>query len=118
MKLKLDENLPAEAPELLAAKGHGVHTVREESLTGATDSAVFAAATRESRMLVTQDLDFSDVRKYQPGSHPGIVLLRLREPSRRRIVERLRQVLEVQSIDDWAGSFVVVSDRKLRVKRP
>lgn len=78
MKIKLDENLPDELADLLAAD-HDVHTVRGESLAGRDDRTVFAAAVRERRVLITQDLDFSDLRHFKPGTHPGIVLVRLHD---------------------------------------
>lgn len=118
MKIKIDENLPTELAEFLAAGGHDVHTVPCEALTGQEDKVVFTAAVSEKRLLITQDLDFSDVRQFRPGTHPGIVLIRLRDPSRRRIVDRMNQVLTAYSIESWAGCFVVISDRKLRVRRP
>jgi len=113
-----DATPPTEAAELLAAQGHDVHTVMTENLSGHDDPTIFGAAKSEGRLLMTQDLDFSDVRQYQPGTHPGIVLIRLREPSRRRLIERLNKTIEAESIEDWAGCFVVLSDRKLRVRRP
>lgn len=116
MKLQLDENLPRELAELL--RGHDVHTVPAEALTGRGDPAVFAAAVREGRLLLTQDLDFSDVRQFRPGTHPGIVLVRLRDPSRRRLIDRITQVFAAENVERWARCFVVVSDRKLRVRRP
>ena len=118
MKLKLDENLPTELADLLSVGGHDVPTVPGESLTGRDDAAIFRAAAREGRMLLTQDLDFSDLRQFKPGTHPGTVLVRLRDPSRRRLVARMRQVLETEPIESWAGCFVVVSDRRLRIRRP
>jgi hypothetical protein len=63
-------------------------------------------------------LDFSDIRKFKPGTHPGIILIRLRDPSRRRIIDRLRQIVDSENIGTWAACFVVISDRKLRVRRP
>lgn len=77
MKLELDENLPASAAPRLAALGHDVHTVLDESLGGKQDTVVWAAAQAEGRMLVTCDLDFSDVRTFAPGTHSGILLVRL-----------------------------------------
>lgn len=118
MKFKLDENLPAELAALLTVQGHDVHTVPEESLVGRPDGELFRAATDEQRILLTQDLDFSDVRKFRPGTHAGVVLIRLRDPSRRRIIERFRRILESEVVDTWGGCFVVLSDRKLRVRRP
>jgi hypothetical protein len=31
--------------------------------------------TAEGRLFVTLDLDFSDVRRYKPGTHPDILLI-------------------------------------------
>jgi predicted nuclease of predicted toxin-antitoxin system len=118
MKIELDENLSSEMADLLIVHGHDVHTVPEESLAGCEDPIIFDAALREGRLLLTQDLDFSDVRKFKPGNHPGLVLIRLRDPSRRRLVSRMEQVLRIETIEQWAGCFVVVSDRKLRGRRP
>lgn len=118
MKVKLDENLPAELADLLSAGGNDVHTVRGESLAGRDDGAIFRAAAGEGRMLLTQDLDFSDLRRFAPGTHPGLVLVRLRDPSRRLLIARMQQVLETSPVESWAGCFVVISDQKLRVRRP
>lgn len=67
MKIKLDENLPAEPASLLETQHHDVHTVYGERLVGVDDKALFEAAVLEGRMFVTQDLDFSDVKVY-PGN--------------------------------------------------
>jgi predicted nuclease of predicted toxin-antitoxin system len=61
MKIKLDENLPAELSELLISLQHDVHTVKEESLTGEDDDPVFQAARSEGRLFITQDLDFCEL---------------------------------------------------------
>lgn len=118
MKIKLDENLPAELAELLRGLGHDVHTVPGERLVGEDDGVIFRAAVAEDRLLMTQDLDFSDIRRFRPGTHPGVVLIRLRDPSRRKLIERLKQTLQVENIETWAGCFVVIGDIRLRVIRP
>jgi predicted nuclease of predicted toxin-antitoxin system len=118
MKIKLDENLPVELAEMYAAAGHDVHTVPAESLSGRDDPTIFLAAILEGRLLFTQDMDFSDLRQFKPGTHPGLVLIRLRDPSRRRLIERMRQILVSESLDAWSGCFVVISDHKLRIRRP
>lgn len=117
MKLKLDENLPVELAELLSP-AHDIHTVPAEHLTGRDDTTIFQAAITEGRVLMTQDLDFSDVRQFRPGSHSGIILLRLHDCSRRRLIERVRQVFEMEHVDEWAGCFVVIGETRLRIRRP
>jgi predicted nuclease of predicted toxin-antitoxin system len=77
MRLKLDENLPASTAIRLRALGHDVHTVLEEGLSGRPDNDVWQAAQTEARFLVTQDLDFSDERRFAAGTHAGLLLVRL-----------------------------------------
>lgn len=76
MKLKLDENLSRHLKPLLAAEGHDVCTAEDEGLLSQPDPIIAKAASREERLLFTLDLEFGDLRKYPPGSHPGVVLFR------------------------------------------
>ena len=118
MRIKLDENLPAALAKILAAAGHDVDTSPDEGLTGRPDPAVWRAAQDTGRFLVTQDLDFSDVRRYQPGTHHGLLLVRLVEPSRRRLIERVRHLFATEAVDTWRRCFIVATDRKTRIRRP
>lgn len=118
MKVKLDENLPLRLATLLKGLGHDVDTVREEGLTGHADIEIWETAQKESRFLITQDLDFSDSRKFVPGSHFGILLLRLHSPNRRRSVDRVVKIFQKESIAEWLGCFVVATERKIRVLKP
>ena len=118
MKIKLDENVPASVLPDLVALGHDVDTVPAEGLAGHVDSAVFEAAQRAGRFLITQDLDFSDLRKFAPGTHEGVLLLRLATPGRLALRARVRVLFEVEDVRSWARCFVVATERKVRVKRP
>jgi len=80
VKVKLDENIPVSLAEALASLGHDVQTVIGQGLTGRADAEIWRQCQLEDRLLMTQDLDFSDARKFQPGSHAGIVLVRLQNP--------------------------------------
>ena len=88
MNIKLGENLPHQLIQLLTDLGHDVDTVREEHMAGRDDNVVWAAA-QAGRFLVTQDLDFSDARKYAPGTHEGLLLVRLPQPGRSALAERV-----------------------------
>ncbi|MFZ1133074.1 MAG: DUF5615 family PIN-like protein [Terriglobales bacterium] len=118
MKAKLDENLPLQIAFRLRELGHDVHTTQQENLSGCNDSELWANAQRDGRTLITQDLDFSDSRRFTPGTHHGIVLIRLHSPSRLRLVERMQDAFQTEPVDEWAGCFVVVTDHKIRVRRP
>jgi predicted nuclease of predicted toxin-antitoxin system len=118
MNVKLDENLPAQLAAKLRGLGHDVETVHDERLSGAGDMEIWRAALTESRFLITQDLDFSDSRRFAPGSHPGILLIRLRSPNRRSLIRRTLEHFQTEAVSDWSGCFVVATERKIRVVRP
>jgi predicted nuclease of predicted toxin-antitoxin system len=118
MKIKLDENLPLRLAILLKELGHDVHTVHDEGLVGLKDSEIWQAVQTNSRFLITQDLDFSDLRRFAPGSHHGILLVRLHSPNRRNLVGRMVEIFETESVGEWARCFVVVTERKIRVLKP
>ena len=82
MKIKIDENLPVDLASVLQNLGHDADTVHDEGLEGRPDEEVWAAAQKEGRFFITQDLRFSDTREYVPGSHHGVLLLRLADPDR------------------------------------
>ena len=52
-----------------------------EGLGGAPDRDVVAAATAAERILVSLNRGLGDIRAYPPGSHAGIVVLRLTDQS-------------------------------------
>ncbi len=118
MKIKLDENLPERLVAALAALGHDIDTVRAERLNGQADPNVWSATQATKRFLITQDLDFSDVRRYEPGTHVGLLLVRLTRPGRNDLFERVVTVFQTENVEDWRGCLVVVTDRKIRVRRP
>ncbi len=118
MKIKLDENLPFSLAIPLRGLGHDVHTTHEENLIGHTDRETWESAQKESRFLITQDLDFSDLRQFSPGSHHGILLVRLHLPSRRNLAERVVELFHTENVVEWIGCFVVATERKVRVLKP
>jgi predicted nuclease of predicted toxin-antitoxin system len=118
MRIKIDENLPLEIALTLNSFGHDVHTAQDEGLNGCVDPVIWEAAQRDQRFLITQDLDFSDARRFAPGTHHGILLLRLCSPSRLPLIERIEKLFKNENVAGWAGCFVVATDRKVRVRRP
>ena len=117
MNIKLDENLPFQIAAALEELGHDVHTTNEEGLSGSADRVIWEAAQREARFLITQDLDFSDGRRFAPGTHHGILLIRLRSPSRLGLIDRVDDLFRNEDVARWAGCFVVATERKVRVRR-
>ncbi|MHB8847309.1 MAG: DUF5615 family PIN-like protein [Burkholderiales bacterium] len=115
MKIKLDENLPVRLVPILQNYGYDVDTVLAENLGGRPDADIWQAVCAEGRFLITQDLDFSDTRQFVPGTHAGLLLVRLREPGTQALKEAINAI--AAEIANWAGCFVVLTENKIRIKR-
>jgi len=117
VNIKLDENLPERLVSTLQALGHDVDTVRSEHLAGRDDDEVWQAAQAADRFLITQDLDFSDVRRFTPGTHAGLLLVRLAQPGGTALAARVAILFATEQVDQWRGCLVVATEHKVRVKR-
>jgi predicted nuclease of predicted toxin-antitoxin system len=118
MRIKLDENLPQRLDPALASLGHDVDTVVREGLQGSEDEKLWPEVQAARRFLITRDLDFSDERRFPPGTHAGILVLRLSDDRSQAVAERLAAVFASESIETWSGCLVIVTDHKVRVRRP
>ena len=118
MKIKLDENLPAFLADILTQLGNDAETIPDEGYAGSNDDQVWKIAQQTQRFLITQDLDFSDIRKFIPGTHHGILLVRLRDPGRMALLQRIESIFKTENIEQWKGCFVVVTEHKIRIRYP
>ncbi len=118
MKLKLDENIPLSAKTRLARVGFDTDTVLDEGLGGHPDPDVWAAAQSEGRFLITQDLDFSDVRVFAAGTHHGVLIVRLPDADQWRVADYLVAWFSGAEAKSWVRCFVVATPHKVRVIRP
>lgn len=118
MRLKLDENITVVAKDPLVALGHDVDTVPDEHLAGRPDADVLAAAVTNERALVTFDLGLGDPRAYPPGSHRGVILLRLRDQQPGNVLSVLQGLAENHDLNEFAGCIVVVTEGLIRIRWP
>jgi len=81
LKFKADENIPIEGANIFKRFGYDIETVSDEGLQGVTDDALISICKKENRILVTFDLEFSDVLVYPPGAYPGIIVIWLADQS-------------------------------------
>lgn len=116
--VKVDENLGQMHVEFLRQAGYTADRVHDEGLSGADDRVVWQRALAEGRLFITLDLDFADVRRFSPGSHPGILLLRPRSRSRDAVLEILKQVVREHPLDTLKGCFAVADVSHTRIRRP
>jgi predicted nuclease of predicted toxin-antitoxin system len=117
VRFKLDENIDVRAEAALSGAGHDVATVAGQDLGGATDPVIAGTVGAESRILVTLDRGFADLRAYPPRSHPGIVVLRLRRQGLASVAAALELLAAYEGLEEIGGCIVIVSDAGVRVRR-
>ena len=117
MTFKIDENLPQDAAELLRSHGFDAETVQQESLAGAEDDLIAEAIQREHRVLITLDLDFSDIRTYPPEHYSGIIVLRPKAQDKIAIMALLRRLLRALENNQPDQALWIVEPDRIRYRR-
>jgi len=117
MKLKLDENLHPDIGDLFRLRGHDVSSVYEQGLRGHQDAEIAEVCRVEGRVLLSMDLDFSDIRMYPPADYPGLIVLRLRSKGRASVRSVLAGVLAHLDTEPIAGRLWIADEQRIRIHR-
>jgi len=115
VRFKFDENLPREMAALFAEAGHDAVTVLDQQMGGDEDEDIAAVCFNEGRVLVTLDLDFSDIRVYPPQRYPGIVVLRVSSQLREDLLEVGVRLLENLGTS-LQGQLWIVDGSRIRIR--
>jgi predicted nuclease of predicted toxin-antitoxin system len=116
VRLKLDESIPAELADDLAALGHDVDSVQGEGLTGVSDARVAASARAADRVLLTLDKGLGDIRRFPPRRYAGIVLFRLEQKGRGAVREAVLRLFPRVGSTPLAGRLIVVTPSSIRTR--
>ena len=107
MKILIDENIPSMTVEELRVFGHDVLDIRGTPDEGMLDQNFWPKCQQECRLLITTDKGFA---KYRNESHFGMIIVRLKQPNRIKIHQRVMQAMSLITEDDWGGTLVVMRD--------
>ena len=118
MKIKIDEDLPKAVVEMVRKHVSDTTTVLEERLSGTLDPDLWKIIQREGRFLITGDKAFANIRRYPPGTHFGVLLLRPDEegiPQLRLLVD---EILKSGMLENLTGCIAVATPGRLRIRKP
>lgn len=116
MKLKIDENLPAEACVLLGHAGLDALTVADQRLTGLDDPDLYAVCQRERRVPMTLDVGFANIQAYPPNKSAGVIVVRLRQQSRPAVLSVIRPLISLLAQEQIEGRLWIVDEQRIRVR--
>ena len=118
MRIKIDEDLPRGVSEAVRGVVPDTLTVIEEGLSGILDPALWDIVQKEQRFLITGDKAFANIKKYPPGTHSGVLLLRPDEDGIPAILDLIQDVLKLGTLESLGGCIAVATPRRVRVRRP
>ena len=97
--------------------GHDVDHLRELGLQRLPDEDIVARAARESRVVLTCDLDFGDLLATGALTIPSVIIFRLHDETPATVTRRLLEVLSERAADLDAGAIITVEDARYRIRR-
>ena len=117
MRFKVDESLHVEIADLLRERGHDALTVFDQKARGRSDRDIADLSRTEGRVLISLDLDFSNILIFPPEKYPGLIVLRVRKKSRSAVRRVITRVIDHLDKEPLAGRLWVVDEHRIRIHR-
>jgi predicted nuclease of predicted toxin-antitoxin system len=110
--------MPRSTARVLREAGHVAVDVRDIGLRGKSDAEIFTHAQASGTILVTTDKGFSNVLSFAPGSHAGIIVVRIpNEISTTQWNLEIARALHDLEGEDLTGQLVIVEMGRTRLRR-
>ena len=115
LRFLADESCDFAVVRALRAAGFDVLAVSEVTIRS-VDRDLIEQASREQRILITEDKDFGWLVYVSHVDSPGIILIRFPGNARTTLSETIRRIVQEQG-DHLVGAFVVVQPGHVRISR-
>jgi len=86
-------------------------------MQGHLDDEVAAVCRQEGRVIVTQDLDFSNILTFPPQDYAGIIVLRLHDQSRPSVVAVVSRLIPLFAMESLLGCLWIVDEIGMRIRK-
>lgn len=113
MRFLADMGVARSVVQWLRDGGHDAVHLLDEDLGRLSDPEIFDKAARERRVLLTFDLDFTDIAAASGGKSVSVVLFRLRRARAPQVRDRLAETLTRLGTAIEEGAVVIVQDARL-----
>ena len=117
-KFLIDEDMPRSVAVVLRQAGHAAEDVRDVGLRGRGDQEIFDYAQAQGAILITADKGFSNILRFPPGTHAGIVVVRVPNelPTLRVNDELLRALADLEG-EELTGLLIIIEVGRTRIRR-
>ena len=117
LRAKLDEDLSSLLAAPLAAHGYEALTVMGQGWGGLVDDLLWPKVAAEHVLFITGDKGFGDIRRFAPGTHDGIVVLRPARESYLDYLRLLENLLASHHLESLSRAITVVTPTRVRIRR-
>jgi predicted nuclease of predicted toxin-antitoxin system len=100
----------------LREQGQDATHLRDEGLQTLENGAIFTKSFRESRIILTWDLDFTEIVALSKTGNVSAVVFRLMNTRSDHVIERLARVLLESAQDLEEGAIISVEEGRHRVR--
>ena len=90
----------------------------DQNLKGCTDEILLRICQEEKRILVTLDLDFSNITLYPPGTYEGIIVFRVKNQSKNTILSLIPMIDKMLDKEKLRGKLWIVEKERIRIHEP
>lgn len=117
MRLLADMGISPDVVDWLRTEGHDIDHLAERRLHRSSDPEILELAERESRIVLTHDLDFGYLLAAGRSALPSVIIFRLADMRPANVVTHLRLALTRHESALTAGAILAVTERRIRVRR-
>ncbi|MDJ0635947.1 MAG: DUF5615 family PIN-like protein [Xenococcaceae cyanobacterium MO_188.B29] len=116
MKFLADMGVSPLTVKILREKGYNAIHLSEQGLMRMSDREIVAKAKLESRIILTFDLDFTDLLASSQNNLPSVIIFRLKTTIPSFVSSKLLTVLAECSENLNHGAIIIVEDYQYRVR--
>ncbi|MDJ0579468.1 DUF5615 family PIN-like protein [Crocosphaera sp.] len=116
MKFLADMGISQKTLEWLRNQGYNTVHLREEGLQRLDDEAILIKAKNEERIILTMDLDFTNLLAWSKDILPSVIIFRLGNENYDKINPQLEKVIGQCENELLTGAIISVSDGAFRVR--
>ena len=117
MKFLVDADVPRSVAKVLISLGHDAIDIRDIKPPATPDITIYNLIKEQNRILITRDLDFSNILLYPPPPRAGIIVLRAHLLPTNEIIDIVKDLVKRIPEKELIGSLIVARKGRYRLRR-
>jgi predicted nuclease of predicted toxin-antitoxin system len=116
MKFLADMGISPKSVAFLQSMGYDARHLNDEGLNRLADSDILNKARYEERIVLTHDLDFSELLAVSGEEMPSVIIFRVRNMHPERVNDYLNQIIVRYRDALEKGCIVSITENQLRIR--